>query len=313
MAAARGGGLPLHRRRGRSGSRGRARRPLRRGARARPPRATYRPARARHARGRLRRPRGLHRRCPPRRRPHHGYPQGVIPEKRLGQHFLSDPRILGRIVDALEPASDDVVVEIGAGKGSLTEQLLARGLRVIAIEKDRRLAQELRSRVSGAGCQVVTGDALAVDWHEVSSQHLTPDTRHLLKIIGNIPYNITSPLIDKALTPPLPARIVFLVQAEVADRMAAPPGSKAYGALAIGVQAVCRVERLFTVRAGAFTPPPKVESALVRLTPLAQPLVAPDEIARFRAFVTACFTRRRKQLRNVAMAATGRSAAGVAG
>ena len=127
-------------------------------------------------------------------------------------------------------------------------------------------------------------------------------------MIGNIPYAITSPLVDKALTPPLPARIVFLVQAEVADRIAAPPGSKTYGALSVGVQAVARVERLFTVRAGAFTPPPKVTSAVVRLTPLAQPLVAPEEIAPLRAFVTACFTRRRKQLRNVVMAATGRSA-----
>jgi 16S rRNA (adenine1518-N6/adenine1519-N6)-dimethyltransferase len=166
--------------------------------------------------------------------------------------------------------------------------------------------------VSGAGCQVVTGDALRLDWHELASGHLTPDTRHRFKIVGNIPYNITSPLLDKALTPPLPARIVFLVQAEVADRIAAPPGSKTYGALSVGVQAVCRVERLFTVRAGAFTPPPKVTSAVVRLTPLAQPLVAPEAIAPLRAFVTACFTRRRKQLRNVVMAATGRSAAVVA-
>jgi 16S rRNA (adenine1518-N6/adenine1519-N6)-dimethyltransferase len=119
-------------------------------------------------------------------------------------------------------------------------------------------------------------------------------------------------LIDKALTPPLPARVVFLVQAEVADRVAAAPGSKVYGALSVGVQAVCAVERLFTVRAGAFTPRPKVQSAVLRLTPLAQPLVAPDESAAFRAFVTACFTRRRKQLRNVLIAVTGRSAAQVA-
>ncbi len=238
----------------------------------------------------------------------------MIPDKRLGQHFLTDRNILQRIVDALEPASDDVVVEIGAGKGSLTELLLARGLRVIAIEKDRRLAAEVGTRSAERGTDrltVVAGDALRIDWHALvvpRSDFRVPR----FNIVGNIPYNITSPLIDKALTPPLPARIVFLVQAEVADRMAAPPGSQAYGALSIGVQAVCRVERLFTVRAGAFTPPPKVESALVRLTPLAQPLVAPDEIARFRAFVTACFTRRRKQLRNVAMAATGRSAAVVA-
>jgi 16S rRNA (adenine1518-N6/adenine1519-N6)-dimethyltransferase len=118
-------------------------------------------------------------------------------------------------------------------------------------------------------------------------------------IVGNIPYNITSPLIEKALAPPIPARIVFLVQAEVADRIAARPGTGAYGALSIGVQAVCRAERLFTVRAGAFRPPPRVRSAVVRLTPLADPLVTPAEQTAFRAFVTACFGRRRKQLRNV--------------
>jgi 16S rRNA (adenine1518-N6/adenine1519-N6)-dimethyltransferase len=117
-------------------------------------------------------------------------------------------------------------------------------------------------------------------------------------VVGNIPYNITSPLIEKALTPPLPARIVFLVQLEVAQRIAAAPGSKAYGALSIGVQAQCRVEQLFTVPAGAFRPPPKVRSALLRLTPLAEPLVRPEEVAPLRAFVAACFSRRRKQLHN---------------
>jgi 16S rRNA (adenine1518-N6/adenine1519-N6)-dimethyltransferase len=157
---------------------------------------------------------------------------------------------------------------------------------------------------------VVPGDALRLDWHALVTPHSTLRTPHF-KIVGNIPYNITSPLIDKALTPPLPARIVFLVQAEVADRLAAAPGSKQYGALSVGVQAVCRVERLFSVRAGAFTPPPKVTSALVRLTPLGDPLVGPHEVAAFRAFVTACFGRRRKQLRNVVMAATGRPAAAV--
>jgi 16S rRNA (adenine1518-N6/adenine1519-N6)-dimethyltransferase len=102
---------------------------------------------------------------------------------------------------------------------------------------------------------------------------------------------------------------VFLVQREVADRLGAAPGSGAYGALSVGVQAQCRVERLFSVLAGAFTPRPKVRSACVRLTPLAEPVVAGGDVAAFRAFVTACFTRRRKQLRNVVMAVTGRSAA----
>jgi len=240
----------------------------------------------------------------------------VIPNKRRGQHFLTDRNILQRIVDALEPAPDDVVVEIGAGTGTLTAVVAPRVRLVIAIEKDRRLVAGMRD----AGCgmrepgrvTVVEGDSLRLDWHALVSEaaHLASRIPHpAFKVIGNIPYAITSPLIDKALTPPLPARIVFLVQAEVADRIAALPGSKTYGALSIGVQAVARVERLFTVRAGAFTPPPKVTSAVVRLTPLAQPLVSPEEAAAFRAFVTACFTRRRKQLRNVVMAATGRSAA----
>jgi 16S rRNA (adenine1518-N6/adenine1519-N6)-dimethyltransferase len=188
---------------------------------------------------------------------------------------------------------------------------------VIAIEKVRRLAATLGERGAGSGepLQVVHGDALRLDWHDLvhASKPTAPGFRlpAPFKIVGNIPYAITSPLLDKALTPPLPASIVFLVQAEVADRLAAPPGSKTYGALSVGVQAVCRVERLFTVRAGAFTPPPKVQSALVRLTPLAQPLVGPAELLAFRAFVTACFTRRRKQLRNVLVAATGRGAAQV--
>jgi len=242
----------------------------------------------------------------------------VIPDKRLGQHFLTDRNILQRIVDALEPAPDDLVVEIGAGKGSLTELLAPRVAKVVALEKDRRLARNCGLRIADCGLgnvDVVFGDALRLDWRKLLETHAANPQSAIanpqFKVIGNIPYAITSPLIDKALTPPLPERIVFLVQAEVADRLAARPGSKTYGALSVGVQAVCRVERLFAVRAGAFTPPPTVQSALVRLTPLAQSLVAPAEIAPFRAFVTACFTRRRKQLRNVLVAATGRAAAQV--
>jgi len=237
----------------------------------------------------------------------------------LGQHFLADPAILARIVAALDPRPDDVVIEIGPGKGSLTRVLAPRVRTVIGIEKDRRLAAECGVRNAECGIEnaaVVQGDALRLSWHALLDAHT--DTPHSalriphFKVVGNIPYAITSPLIDKALTPPVPERVVFLVQREVADRVAAPPGSKTYGALSVGVQAVCRVEQLFGVKRGAFVPPPRVDSVLLRLTPLAEPLVRPEEVAAFRAFVTACFSRRRKQLRNVVAQATGRPAAAVA-
>jgi 16S rRNA (adenine1518-N6/adenine1519-N6)-dimethyltransferase len=240
----------------------------------------------------------------------------VTPNKRLGQHFLTDRNILDRIVDALDPAPGDVVLEIGPGKGSLTELLAPRVRLVIAIEKDRRLAADCGLRIADCGLdnvKVVDADALRLNWHEVVAASFSNPQSAIrnsqLKIVGNIPYNITSPLLEKALTPPLPERVVFLVQKEVADRLAAGPGSRVYGALSVGVQAQCHVERLFTVPAGAFTPRPKVTSALVRLTPLPESTIAPGEVPGFRAFVTACFARRRKQLRNVVMGVTGKSAA----
>jgi len=227
------------------------------------------------------------------------------PNKRLGQHFLADVNILGRIADALEPEPGETVIEVGPGHGTLTEVLLARGVKVIAIEKDRALAEQLRARYAVRGeredITVIAGDALELDWHSLPAPR-APLTAH--KIVGNIPYNITSPLLEKALTPPLPERIVFLVQLEVARRIAAAPGSKIYGGLSIGVQAQCRVEVLFTVLPGSFRPPPKVKSALLRLTPLAEPLVRPEEGAALRVFVAACFSRRRKQLHNAVPGAT---------
>jgi 16S rRNA (adenine1518-N6/adenine1519-N6)-dimethyltransferase len=207
-------------------------------------------------------------------------------KRRLGQHFLTDPRILQRIADALGATAADTVLEIGAGPGGLTEVLAGSAGRLVAIEKDADLVPALRARVPAA--VVEEADALEADWHALAG----PD----FLVAGNIPYNITSPLIDKALTPPRPRRIVFLVQKEVADRVGAAPGSDTYGALSVGVQAVARAERLFTVPAGAFHPRPRVDSAVLRLTPLAAPIVSDVEVVRFRRLVVGLFGFRRKQL-----------------
>ncbi len=210
------------------------------------------------------------------------------PKRRFSQHFLSDPRILGRIADALEAGSDDTVLEIGPGPGTLTALLAQRVGRLIAIEKDRDLVPGLRARFPDV--QIVEGDALEYDWPAL----VAPASR--FAVIGNIPYRITSPLIDKALTPPRPWRVVYLVQREVADRVIAAAGTESYGALSIGVQAVARAERLFSVPAGAFHPRPRVDSAVLRLTPLARPLVTDAEVAGFRRLVVGLFGLRRKRL-----------------
>ncbi len=216
-------------------------------------------------------------------------------KRRLGQHFLTDRGILARIADALDAGPQDTVLEIGAGPGGLTEALAQRAGRVVAIEKDRDLIEGLTQRLPAV--EVVEADALSVDWHEYAG--------HPFLLAGNIPYNITSPLLEKALSEPQPDRIVFLVQREVADRIVASPGTREYGALTVGVQAVARAERLFTVPAGAFQPRPKVDSAVLRLTPLAQPLVTPAERQSFRAAVVGLFGFRRKQMLRAVRELTG--------
>ena len=224
-------------------------------------------------------------------------------KRRLGQHFLADPKILARIADALEAGPTDRVLEIGPGPGGLTGALLARAGQVVAIEKDRDLIPPLRQRFPGA--RLVEGDALDLDWHDLIE---TP-----FLVAGNIPYNITSPLLDKALLPPRPERIVFLVQKEVADRVTAAAGTPEYGALSIGIQLTARAERLFTVPAGAFHPRPKVDSAVLRLTPLSEPPVADEERDSFRALVVGLFGFRRKQMLRALRELTGWDATRVSG
>ena len=215
------------------------------------------------------------------------------PRRRFGQHFLTNTRILDRIAETLDPAPGDRVLEIGPGHGALTRALLARLAVITVIEIDRDLVPALRARFPGI--RVIEGDALELDWHQLIDTGCPSEPRPW-HVTGNIPYNITSPLLDKALSPPRPQRIVFLVQKEVADRVTARPGSREYGSLTVGVQAVASAERLFTVPAGAFHPPPRVDSAVILITPLERPLVPDESIRTFRRMVTGLFGFRRKQL-----------------
>ena len=214
------------------------------------------------------------------------------PRKRLGQHFLVDRTVLERIADTLAPTASDVVVEIGPGRGALTDLLSQRARRVIAIELDRDLGPYLRDRYREAGnVDVIERDVLEVNLGEVGGSEFL--------LAGNVPYYITTPILFHALEPPRPARAVYLVQREVAERIAAPPGSRTYGALSVNVQAVARAELVARVPAGAFRPPPAVESAIVRLTPRPDPVVDQSLEAGFRSLVQEAFGLRRKQMRRV--------------
>lgn len=219
-------------------------------------------------------------------------PRAPPPRKSLGQHFLDDKRILGRIVEALELTESELVVEIGPGRGSLTRLLLERAARVVAIEYDRALAALLRERYAAdPRLTIVERDVLDVNLGEVAGGPYV--------LVGNVPYYITTPIVFKGLTRPRPDRAVYLVQREVAERIVAVPGSSEYGALSVNVQALARAEILFRVPAGAFRPPPKVESAVIRIVPSDAPVISPDEEQAYRELVVASFGFRRKQMRRV--------------
>jgi 16S rRNA (adenine1518-N6/adenine1519-N6)-dimethyltransferase len=212
--------------------------------------------------------------------------------KSLGQHFLTDRRILARIADALHLKGDETVLEIGPGRGALTDLLAERAGRLVAIEYDRALAAILRERYARrSNVLVAEADVLEVSLGELAAGPYV--------LVGNVPYYITTPILFHALVPPRADRAVYLVQREVAQRLVATPGSKEYGALTVNVAAVARAEMLFGVPAGAFSPPPKVESAVVRITPLTQPLIASEEERPFRTLVQGAFGMRRKQMRRV--------------
>src|SRR6476661_9702975 len=203
--------------------------------------------------------------------------RGTLPptRKSLGQHFLTDRRILGRIADALKLEGTETVVEIGPGRGALTDLLAERAGRLVAVEVDRALAAMLRERYARrSNVLIAEADVLEVSLGELAAGPYV--------LVGNVPYYITTPILFHALAHPRAERAVYLVQREVADRLSAKAGTKEYGGLTVNVAAVAKAETLFRVPAGAFSPPPKVESAVVRITPLAEPLVSPAEEKPFR-------------------------------
>ncbi len=212
--------------------------------------------------------------------------------KSLGQNFLVDPNIQRRIVAALEAAPDDEVLEIGPGTGALTRHLAGHVRRLVLIEKDRELAAALRSEFEGRDDIVVNeADVLRVRLDDLF------DKPAALRVIGNIPYNITTPILFHLLTRAWrPAHIVLMVQKEVADRITAGAGEEAYGALSIGVQAVAAVERLFHVGRHAFRPAPNVDSTVLRITPLRPCPLSEREEMDLRRLTQVAFGWRRKQL-----------------
>jgi 16S rRNA (adenine1518-N6/adenine1519-N6)-dimethyltransferase len=204
--------------------------------------------------------------------------------RRLGQHFLAAGAILDRIADAVCPVHVPLVVEIGPGKGALTEKLLDRADRVVAIEVDHELVDHLRARFQARCLEVVNADVLKTGLGQWGPA----------PIAGNLPYYITSPILEKVvrLNPP---RAVFLVQKEVAQRLAARPGTRDYGYLTVQTAVFASVRVLFDVKPGAFRPPPKVDSAVVLLEP--RETMVEDHEA-FLEFAGRCFRQKRKTLRN---------------
>ena len=209
--------------------------------------------------------------------------------KRFGQHFLTDEFIIGAIVDAIAPQPEDALVEIGPGLGALTQPLASRCARLTVIELDRDLAARLRLR---AGLNVVESDVLEVDFTALATQIGAP-----LRVVGNLPYNISTPILFHLLSHV--DSIVdqhFMLQKEVVDRMAAAPASKAYGRLSVMLQWRYAIAPLFDVPPTAFDPPPRVDSAVVRMRP--QPAAPGVDAALLAEIVGVAFSQRRKVLRN---------------
>jgi len=222
---------------------------------------------------------------------------GLSPSRALGQNFVADPNTVRRIASLAGVGPGDRVVEIGAGLGSLTVALAETGADVTAVELDRHLLPVLRSVVEPLGVRVVEGDAMSLDWGRVLGGDAAGAGQGRWSLVANLPYNVATPLLlDLLAHVPEIDRMLVLVQREVAERLAAPPGSKAYGIPSVKVAYWADADVVGRVPPTVFVPQPRVESALVRLRRRARPPVDADPERLFR-LVEAGFGQRRKMLR----------------
>jgi len=234
-------------------------------------------------------------------------------KKSLGQNFLTDQRVARRIIDAVSPLPTDIVIEIGPGTGALTRLLVERSGHVEAIEIDTHLADAVRRSLNADNLSIVAADALVLDWGELITDAKTklglpgPADQDLkrVRIVANLPYYISTPIIERMLSV---GRSVFdmtlMLQKEVADRITTGPGSKEYGYLSVMVQYYCIAKKLFEVPPSAFTPIPRVQSAVIKLTVRELPAVEVSDEAKFFALVRAAFAQRRKTILNNLKAAS---------
>ena len=212
--------------------------------------------------------------------------------KKWGQNFLADNNLLGRIARIVDPKSTDSILEIGPGEGALTERILPLVKEMVAVEIDPLLIDHLKNRAVLEGLKVIHGDVLLQEIEDLPI--LNP-----VRVIGNIPYNITSPIVFWLIKQLDYWNDAFIMtQKEVADRLSAQVGTKAYGRLTVIVGSYLDIEYCFTIPPDVFIPRPKVDSAIVRLTKKENPLVSDDKYIQFNKIVTAAFSQRRKMLRN---------------
>lgn len=227
----------------------------------------------------------------------------VFPSKRFGQHFLKDKRTIQRIIDALAPTQDETILEIGPGTGALTTHLVARAGNVVAVEFDNKLAPLLNEQFGSLpNFKLVMADALNTDF----CNEILP--AHQARLVANLPYNISTAILQRLIEQrACLGEMVVMLQREVVERMMAPAGSSERGFLTVLIEAYCETEKLFDVAPGAFKPPPKVWSSVVRLR-FREGIFADQDADLFWATVSAGFSQKRKTILNNLRAASGRLA-----